>query len=1123
MLEAPPIDLGRLAQDLQFKRKQVESVVELLDAGNTVPFITRYRKEQTGNLDEEQIRAIQHRIHQLRQLAERRQTILRTIESQGKLTEELAASILAAATPKRLEDLYQPYKPKKQTLATIARDRGLGPLADAIWAREPLTENLGELLPGLVDPDRHLKTVEDVLTGVQHILAERIADDADVREAARRVVWQGKIQSSRAPTPAAPETPLFESSSAGAARPRDAEFRNYFDFSESLEQIPPHRILALNRGEHLGVLKVRLEHSRERLIEAVFSKLPLEGHANRELLERSAVDAIDRLLLRSLEREVRGELANIAEQHAVHVFARNLRCLLLQPPVRDKRVFAIDPGYKTGCKWAALDEFGNLLGHGVVFPHASRKKKKKKPAAGASRAAEAPDGAPAAPAPSEPTAAEPAGSPPGDDIPAAQAAPVASGAETPPLGPPPDARSSNEASRSSEIDSSAAADPTDASAAPSTADPNAAAAAPPPESGEDPAVLPADSYKRETDESDEPIGSLDEPPPDPDDAAAGEADEPSSGSDDEEIRQPRAEATFAEPPSPALAGIVVPPPGLFAEDPPLVRTSRERPPKTPAPVQLSRRERSKQILKEAWKNHKIDVVAIGNGTACRETEELVSELLAEEPNDIAYVIVNEAGASVYSASPIGREEFPEFDATLRGTISIGRRLLDPLSELVKIDPQNIGVGLYQHDVDPRLLKESLSEVVESCVNFVGVDLNTASAPLLQYVSGMNQSRARNVVEYRKSNGPFRNLEQLKDVPGVGPAVFTQAAGFLRITGGEQPLDGTWIHPENYELATRLLELLGYTSSVLENRSESENLRTKLATLEPEKTAEDLQIGLLTLQDVLADLARPGRDPREDLPKPIFRKGVLRLEDLADGMQLQGTVLNVVDFGVFVDIGLKDSGLVHISELANRYVRSPHDLLAVGDVVTCWVLAVDKERRRVSLTMIAPGTARSAHGRPPKGKRRGGAPSEQARSERGRRSSTDGRPASGPGEQPPQGEASQKAPHAAESGAEPRGRSQSSDRGGGGRPAGQGRPGGRPPGRGGPGGRPPGAHGGARRGRRNASREIYVGGSKPRSEPPPVKLSDAALEGKEVLHTFGELKALFEAKKRTGDKDKKEPT
>jgi uncharacterized protein len=892
-------ELGRIAQDLQLKRRQVEAVVQLLDEGNTVPFITRYRKEQTGNLDEQQIREIQHRLAQFRQVAERRQTILRTIEAQGKLSDELKSAILAANSSKRLEDLYLPYKPKKRSLATIAREKGLEPLADAVWRADPAVSNLDEAFALAVCPEKELHCSDDVRTGVGHILAERIAEDAGVWDAARKVLEAGKLSTTKQSPAVSPSGKSVRTK----RQDRDTEFRNYFDYSEPLRQVPPHRVLAINRGERIGVLRVRVEIDRERLLQAILQRLPFNEHPHRAFLDSCANDAMDRLMLRSLEREVRSDLTEAACRHAMRVFARNLRNLLLQPPVPGRRVLAIDPGYRSGCKFAVLDGIGNLLHHETVFPHVRHRK--------------------------------------------------------------------------------------------------------------------------------DPSPSISE--------------------------------TAADLSRFAAAGIVLPPPGLWPNEkssaPPPARESSDQNVTPQTVAHDENRPRAKHLLREACVAHGVEVIVIGNGTACRETEELVAEVIAELNTDVSYVIVNEAGASVYSASTIGREEFPGYDATLRSAISIGRRLLDPLSELVKIEPQHLGVGLYQHDVPPRLLRESLREVVESCVNYVGVDLNTASMPLLQYVSGLNQLRARNIVEHRARNGPFRNREQLKDIAGIGPTVFTQAAGFLKLSGGDQPLDTTWIHPESYPTALKVLDRLGFTGEVLNDRTAREALRAHFAEIDVESISVELGVGVPTVRDIVDNLSRPGRDPREELPLPIFRKGILKIEDLTEGMELRGTVLNVVDFGAFIDIGLKGSGLVHISEMADHFIRSPHELLAVGDTVTVWVLKVDRERRRVSLTMIRPGQPR-AFGRRPH--RRPVAPTE------------------------PAGVAAPAAPPATEIG----------DASSTSAPAKAERP----------------AQDNRQR-RTERPRRKRPARRPPRPQPK-VQLTAEALQGKAALRTFGELKALFEARKQS---------
>jgi len=985
MHDVTTLDLSRIAQDLQIRKAQVESVVQLLDEGNSIPFITRYRKERSGGLNEEVLRQIHLRVSFQRQLADRKQTILKSIEGQGKLTCPLRAAILAADTSKRLEDLYLPYKPKKRSLAAAAREKGLEPLALAIWNRDAAVANLTEQWASFVNAEKQLNTPEDVQTGVRQILAEMIAETVDVRATTRCLLWEtGKICAAK---------------SEKLGEGQGLDYKDYFDFHESLRHIPPHRILALNRGEKENALKTRLEFNVENIQKAAAKALaehllkasatptapgteappaPVAKEGEGERLSPDVAyqtphagflrtvldDGLTRLVLPSLEREIRRELTDEAESHAVMVFARNLRSLLLQPPLHGRRVLGIDPGFRTGCKVVALDEHGNYLEDAVIHPHPTREREKKVPK---EQPAPAPTAAPPAPPATSATAA-----PPADPAAATATVPAADVAVSNPPA-------------------------TEAPAAP-------ACLAPLPDAAIAPALPPA------------------------------------------------APAAVAPAPPPAAATAV-------------------------APAQ-AKREEAKAKLHTLITRLNLNIIAIGNGTACRETEEFVSELIRDKLPDLAYVIVNEAGASVYSASAVGREEFPDHDATVRGTISIGRRLQDPLSELVKVDPQSIGVGLYQHDVNPRHLKDSLEAIIELCVNQVGVDLNTASVPLLRHVSGLNQMVARDVVEFRKRAGPFRNREQLLQVPNIGPARYVQAAGFLKIPSGDNPLDRTWIHPESYGVTARLLSDLGFGPEALDEKTRQDELREKLKGVNVEATASQLQVGVPTLRDILDALARPGRDVREDLPPPVFKKGILRIEDLQPGMELKGTVLNVVDFGAFVDIGLKDSGLVHISQMANRYIKSPYDVVAVSDVVNVWVLNVDQQRHRVSLTMIKPGTER----KPPEKKPPAPRAQQAADGERG-----------------PQG-----------------GQARA-----GGRPQDQrgGRPGGRqagPPRRGHgprPGGPAPQAAPAAQAAAASApAKPPPPPPRRSRREAPRPKLSQAALEGKTPLRTFAELGALFAAKK-----------
>jgi protein Tex len=751
---APSIvtDYTRLTRELGINHDAILRTVELLDAGNTVPFITRYRRDQTGGLDEQQIGRIRDRVTRLRQLEERKQTILRSIESQHKLTDELRRDIEQADSIKRVEDLYLPFRPKKQSLAIRAREQGLAPLAEEILAGDKSCADLDARAGDFVNPDKGVPDAACALLGAGHILAEEFSERAELRQRVRKLYRNsGKLHSEK-----------LEDNEK-----KNRQFRDYLDFREAVQHIPPHRILAINRGERAKVLRVKIEADEPAIEHLAMEMLVPTDHPHRDFLTGCVRDALGRLVLPSLDREIRRDLTEKAEARSVEVFAKNLRNLLLQPPLPGRRILAIDPGFKNGCKLAAIDEFGGLLGHELIHI----------------------------------------------------------------------------------------------------------------------------------------VGS--------------------------EEQKAAARAKLIE----------------------LIRT------------------------------HQLSVIAIGNGTACRQTEQLVAEILGNElaGEDVHYIVVNEAGASVYSTSEIGREEFPQCDALERSAISIGRRLQDPLSELVKIDPGSIGVGLYQHDTGAKHLRDTLDDVVQSCVSFVGVELNSASTALLRYVSGMNQLTARRVYEHRQQHGPFRSRQQLLDVNGFGEATFVQAAGFLKIEQGENPLDATWIHPENYAAAERLVAKLGIDPAALLAADTPVKVRELAASLDRDQLVQELEIGRLALDDMIEALSRPGRDPRSDLPPPIFRKDVVKLEDLQVGMELRGTVLNVVDFGAFVDVGLPDSGLVHISQLGTGFVRNPHEVVAVGDQVQVWVTSIDKERRRVALTMVAPGTENVAPSRErkPRGKPRSAAAVDSA--------------------------------------------------------------------------------------------------------------------------------------------------
>jgi len=724
------VDLARVARQAKLPAEQVRATAKLLDEGNTIPFITRYRRDQTGGLDEEQIEQVRHALTELRQLEARKATILRSLESQQQLTDELRAQVESADSVRRLEDLYRPFKPKKQSLAAKAREQGLGPLADEIQTEAPAAADLDKRAADFINEDKGIAEAALALVGAGHILAERFSEQVDLRGRLRKLFRK---------------TGALVAAKVSDDHKKNPSFKDYFDYREPISHIPPHRVLAINRGEKAKVLKVSVDCDSAALEKLALEQLVTADHQHADFLKGCVTDALSRLVIPSLEREARRDLTDKAETHAVEVFARNLRALLLQPPVPGRRVLAVDPGYKNGCKLAMLDEHGSLITRGLVNITGSEE-----------QAAEA----------------------------------------------------------------------------------------------------------------------------------------------------------------------------------------------------------RKQLLAMIHE-HSPNVVAIGNGSACRPTETLVSDLIANElaDTDIRYVIVNEAGASVYSTSAIGREEFPDCEAIDRSAISIGRRLQDPLSELVKIDPGSIGVGLYQHDAKPAHLRDTLDETVQSCVSFVGVDVNNASAALLRSVAGLNQLVARRLLEHREANGPFKSRASLLDVKGLGEATFVQAAGFLKIDNGDNPLDATWVHPESYEAAKKLLGELNIELTQVGAENWSQQFATALEGRDRGELATKLEVGEHALGQLIEALERPGRDLRADLPPPVFRRDVVKLDDLSVGMQLRGTVLNVVDFGAFIDVGLTDSGLVHVSQLRNDYVRDPHAVVSVGDQVDCWVTAIDADRRRVALTMIEPGTER----------------------------------------------------------------------------------------------------------------------------------------------------------------------
>lgn len=712
--------IQKVAQTLNLTEQQVLNVVNMLDEGNTVPFITRYRKHQTQGLDEVQIRDIEAKVTELREIESELVRMLKAIDEQGKLTPELKTQFTAADSKKRLDELFAPFKSKRKTRADEAIARGLGPLADAIWNGRIGDADISKVANNCIDKHPDLKDEEIVLSGTKDILAARMAESIPARDAVRTVAKQtGRVA-----------TKLVKGTED------EQVFKDYAAFETNLNRLPPHRVLAIDRGEERKALRVKFDWDAERSQIQSGAVFRLGTHRAKEFLTECLQDALKRLIQPAIERELRRDLTDQAQAHAIEVFGKNLRSLLMQPPLERKRVLAIDPGFRSGCKIVIVDEDGNVLANDLIFVIGKEK---------------------------------------------------------------------------------------------------------------------------------------------------------------------------------------------------------------------SEEQRAK--LAELVQTHQIDVIAIGNGTASRETEELVAETIQGHSLKAKYVIVNEAGASIYSASDVGREEFPDYDATVRGTISIGRRLQDPLSELVKIEPQHIGVGMYQHDIAEKRLRESIDVVVESCVNIVGVDLNRSSVELLKYVSGLNRTSAKNIVKWRNENGSFRSREQLKKVAGIGEVTFTQAAGFLRISDGDEPFDATWIHPESYPFAKNLLKEFGGDQSMLSKGKLSTEMITKLSSTTPQEIATQLQVDHFTAEDLIQSLLRPGRDPRQEIGGPLFRSGVLKFEDLKVGLRMQGAVTNVVDFGAFVDIGLKNDGLIHISKMSDTFVSSPFDHVNVGDVVTVWVDNLDEERKRVGLSLL----------------------------------------------------------------------------------------------------------------------------------------------------------------------------
>lgn len=718
-----------IAQELEIKESQVEAAVKLIDEGNTIPFIARYRKEATGGLSDETLRDLGERLTYLRNLEQRKEEVIKTIEEQGKLTDEIVKAVAISKTLAEVEDIYRPYKQKKKTRATVAKAKGLEPLAEIIIEQKETTpieeiakqyiniEKLSE--EDQKNKDKVVKTAEEAIQGALDIIAENISDNSKYRKEIKRICYrEAQIE-----TKATDEE-------------KKSNYEMYYDKQEPIKYIPSHRILAINRGEKEEYIKVKIQKPEEKIL-IYIEKDTIKGETQfTEMLKATILDSFKRLIEPSIDREIRSDLTEKAEEKAIKVFGQNSKQLLLGAPIKGKTVMGFDPAYRTGCKIAVIDETGKVLDHTTVYP-----------------------------------------TEPQNDVEGAK----------------------------------------------------------------------------------------------------------------------------------------------------------------------------KELLKLIEKD-KIDMIAIGNGTASRESEMFVSDMIKETPREIHYVIVSEAGASVYSASKLATEEYPDINVSIRGAISIARRLQDPLAELVKIDPKAIGVGQYQHDVNQKKLAESLTGVVEDSVNKVGVDVNTATPSLLSYVSGINGTIAKNIVKYRDENGKLKNRKELLKVPKLGKVAFEQCAGFLRIFDGDNPLEITAVHPESYEATEKLLANLGFNKTDLKNKEKIDELRQKLKSVDIAQTAKELEIGEMTLADIISELSKPGRDPREDMPKPILRSDVLKLEDLKEGMILTGTVRNVIDFGAFIDIGVKHDGLVHISEMSDKFIKNPSEIVSVGDIVKVKVIKIDIERQKVGLSM-----------------------------------------------------------------------------------------------------------------------------------------------------------------------------
>ncbi len=712
-----------IADELNVKYTQVENAVKLIDEGNTIPFIARYRKEVTGGLSDEDLRSLYERLNYLRNLEERKEEVRQSIEDQGKLTDEIILALKNAKILAEVEDIYRPYKQKKRTRATIAKEKGLEPLSETLLNQDK-NVSIEEIAEKYIDPEKGIETIEDALAGAKDIIAENISDNPTYRKEIKRYCYRDGVITT-------------ESNSKNDEGEDVSTYKMYFDFNEKVNKIPSHRILAINRAEKENAIKLKIQKPEENIIDFMERDIIKDKNSKyANILEDTVEDSFKRLIEPSVEREIRSDLTEKAEEKAIKVFGQNAKQLLMGAPLKGLTVMGFDPAYRTGCKIAVIDETGKLLATTTVYP--------------------------------------------------------------------------------------------------------------------------------------------------------------------------------TEP--------------------------------------QNKVEEAKKELKELINKYDINMIAIGNGTASRESEKFVADMISEIDKKVYYAIVSEAGASVYSASKLATEEYPDINVSLRGAISIARRLQDPLAELVKIDPKAIGVGQYQHDVNQKKLAESLAGVVEDAVNQVGVDVNTATPSLLSYVSGINKTIANNIVKYRDENGKIKERKELLKVPKLGKVAYQQCAGFIRIFDGKNPLEITAVHPESYEKAEQLLESIGYKKDDLKNPEQLKDIKVKLSGINIKETAQKLDIGEMTLKDIIDELSKPGRDPRDEMPKPILRSDVLKFEDLKEGMILNGTVRNVIDFGAFVDIGVKHDGLVHISELSENYVKNPSDVVSIGDIVKVKVIKIDENRQKVSLSM-----------------------------------------------------------------------------------------------------------------------------------------------------------------------------